>query len=71
MVASKQASIQMHVRNAVTLVWGLLRLAPIILGEMYIQYKSTSTKRDCTRLLHDVVWVTKDTRGKVQNTAVL
>ena len=28
MAASKQASIHMHVRNAVTLVWGLLRLAP-------------------------------------------
>ena len=26
---SKQASIHTHVRNAVTLVWGLLRLAPI------------------------------------------
>ena len=27
--ASKQASIHMHVRNVVTLVWGSLRLAPI------------------------------------------
>ena len=27
--ASKQASINTHVCNAVTLVWGLLRLAPI------------------------------------------
>jgi len=26
---STQASIHMHVRNEVTLVWGLLRLAPI------------------------------------------
>ena len=29
MAASKQASIHTPVRNAVTLVWGLLRLAPI------------------------------------------
>ena len=29
--ASKQASIHTHVRNAVTLVWGSIRLAPIIL----------------------------------------
>ena len=28
--ASKQADIHTHVRNAVTLVWGSLRLAPII-----------------------------------------
>ena len=28
--ASKQASMHMHVRNAVLLVWGSLRLAPII-----------------------------------------
>jgi len=28
--ASKQASLHMHVRNAVMLVWGLLRLTPSI-----------------------------------------
>ena len=31
MAASKQASIHTHVHNAVTLVWGSLRLAPNIL----------------------------------------
>ena len=30
MAASKQTSIHTHVRNAVTLVWGSLRLAPMI-----------------------------------------
>ena len=30
MAASKQASIHTHVYNAVTLVWGSLRLAPIM-----------------------------------------
>ena len=28
--ASKQANIHMHMFNAATLVWGLLRLAPIV-----------------------------------------
>ena len=30
MAANRQTDIHMHVRNAVTLVWGSLRLAPII-----------------------------------------
>ena len=33
---SKQANIHTHMRNAVTLVWGLLRLAPINIGGDYI-----------------------------------
>ena len=33
MAASKQASIHTHFRNAVTLVWGLLRLAPMREGK--------------------------------------
>ena len=32
---SKQASIHMHVRNAVTLVWGSLRLTPIRLSSLF------------------------------------
>ena len=31
MAANRQTDIYTHVRNAVTLVWGLLRLAPIII----------------------------------------
>ena len=30
MATSKQADIHMHMRNAVTLVWGSLRLAPMM-----------------------------------------
>ena len=35
MVTSKQAHTLTHFRNAVPLVWGSLRLAPIILHEKY------------------------------------
>ena len=34
MAASKQASIHTHVCNAVTLVWGSLRLAPNIASDL-------------------------------------
>ena len=34
MAASKQANIHTHMRNAVPLVWGSLRLAPIITCSM-------------------------------------
>ena len=37
--ASKQASIHMHVHNAVTPVWGSLRLAPIILTSVLSSFK--------------------------------
>ena len=36
MAASKQASIHTHFCNAVTLVWGSLRLAPIIQATIYL-----------------------------------
>ena len=51
--ASKQADIHIHVRNAVTLVWGLLRLAPITISLLSV-YTSAC---DCTlgRLYHDSV----------------
>ena len=35
MAASKQANIHTHMRNAVPLVWGSLRLAPIILSASF------------------------------------
>ena len=34
MAANKQASIHTHMRNAVTLVWGLLRLPTITSGNV-------------------------------------
>ena len=42
--ASKQASIHTHVRNAVTLVWGSLRLAPMNHGKEV--YMTNHTTRD-------------------------
>ena len=38
--ASKQANIHMHMFNAATLVWGLLRLAPIIVLVHTLQFFS-------------------------------
>ena len=39
--ASKQANIHTHVCNAVPLVWGLLRLTPIILSDMAVSFSKT------------------------------
>jgi len=39
--ASKQANIHTHECNEVTLVWGSLRLAPIICGFMHVHYIHT------------------------------
>ena len=40
MAASKQARIHIHFRNAVTLVWDSLRLAPIITNLQFRWYRA-------------------------------
>ena len=58
MAASKQASIHTHVRNAVMLVWGSLRLAPIN-HNMHIgfaQWQHFSAIYDCL-MIHFIVCV--------------
>ena len=46
--ANKQANIHMHVRNEVTLVWGLLRLAPMTAQHIVAGFHSLSQDHACS-----------------------
>ena len=57
MAASKQTSIHTHVRNAVTLVWGSLRLVPMIFIDILLCIKWKVFRYVYTNSIVSPTWI--------------